>query len=151
MAQRSLTYESQHRTGANADMCYRSWQANKLNEQSELRRAFQLALVLADSEPRITVKVAIKGKLERGWRRYTFGYPKDRSNTVQIELCSRTTELASIIETLGADIARLNTLDIPEHTGPAGTTSVGDDSITNNSNNNQDNDSEVTPQQPLEI
>ena len=132
-------------------MYYRSWQANKLNEQSELRRAFQLALVLADSEPRINVKVAIKGKLERGWRRYTFGHSKDASKTVQIELCSRTIELASIIETLGADIARLNTLGVPEHTVTAGTSSVGDVSITNDSNNNQDNDSEVIPQQQLDI
>ena len=132
-------------------MFYRSWQANKLNEQSELRRAFQLALVLADSEPRINVKVAIKGKLERGWRRYTFGYSKDLSKTVQIELCSQTIELASIIETLEADIARLNTLAIPEHTVPAGTASVGGGSITSNSNDHQDNDSEVTPQQQLEI
>ena len=132
-------------------MFYRSWQANKLNEQSELRRAFQLALVLADSEPRINVKVAIKGKLERGWRRYTFGYSKDSPKTVQIELCSQTIELASIIETLRADIARQNTLAILEHPVPAGTASVGGGSITNNSNDNQDNDSEVTPQQQLEI
>ena len=132
-------------------MCYRSWQANKLNEQSELRRAFQLALVLADSEPRINVKVAIKGKLERGWRRYTFGYSKDPSKTVQIELRSQSIELASMIETLGADIARLNTLAVPEHTVPAGTASVGNVSTTNNSNDNQDNDSEVAPQQQLEL
>ena len=132
-------------------MLYRSWQANKLNEQSELRRAFQLALVLADSEPRLNVKVAIKGKLERRWRRYTFGYSKDPSKTVQIELCSRTIELASIIETLEADIARLNTLAIPEHTVPAVTAPVGDVATTNNSDDNHDNDLEVTPQQQLEI
>ena len=132
-------------------MYYRSWQANKLNEQSELRRAFQLALVLADSEPCINVEVAIKGKLERGWRRYTFGYSKDPPKTVQIELCSQSAELASIIETLGADIARLNTLTIPEHTVSASTASLGDVSTTKNSNDNRDNDLEVTPQQQLEI
>ena len=132
-------------------MYYRSWQANKLNEQSELRRAFQLALVLADSEPRINVKVAIKGKLERGWRRYTFGYSKDPSKIVHIELCSQSVELASIIETLGADIARLNTLAISEHTVLVGTAPVGGVSNTDNSNDNKDNDSEVTPQQQLEI
>lgn len=71
--------------------------------------------------------------------------------TVQIELCSQTIELASIIETLGAEIARLNTLAIPEHTVPAGTTPIGGVSVADNDNDNKVNDSEVTPQQQLEI
>ena len=90
-----------------------------MNEQSELKRAFQLALVLADTEPRINVTVSIKGKLRQGWRRYTFGYSKDPAKTVQVNLCPRPMELASMIENLAAEISRLNTLSIPEHTIPA--------------------------------
>ena len=90
-----------------------------MNEQCELKRAFQLALVLADSEPRINVTVSIKGKLRQGWRRYKFGYSKDPPKAVQVELSPQTIELASTIETLAAEIARLNTLAVPEHTVPA--------------------------------
>ena len=96
------------------------------NEQSELKRAFQLALVLADSEPRINVTVSIKGKLQQGLRRYTFVYSKDSPKTVQIELCSRDSELASRVGTLAADIERLNTLAVPEHTVPAATVPADD-------------------------
>lgn len=110
---------------ANQNVLHRSWQANKLNEQSELKRAFQLALVLADSEPRVNVTVSIKGKMRQGWRRYTFGYSKDPPKAVQIELCPRTSELASEIEALAAEIARLNTLVVPEHTVPAEIASAG--------------------------
>ena len=126
----------------------RSWQANKLNEQSELKRAFQLAIVLADSEPRINVTVAIKGKLQRGWRRYTFGYSKDPPKAVQVELCPQAVELASIIETLAADIARLNTLAVPEQTVPAGTAPVSDVPA---GNDNNDNTLKATPQLQLDI
>ena len=91
-----------------------------MNEQSELKRAFQLALVLADTEPRINVTVSIKGKLRQGWRRYTFGYSKDPAKTVEVNLSPRSIELASMIENLAAEIARLNTLSVPEHTMPAG-------------------------------
>ena len=91
-----------------------------MNEQSELKRAFQLALVLADTEPRINVTVSIKGRLRQGWRRYTFGYSKDPAKRVQVNLCPRPIELASMIENLAAEIARLNTLSVPEHTMPAG-------------------------------
>ena len=105
---------------ANPKLSHRSWQANKLNEQSELKRAFQLALVLADTEPRINVTVSIKGKLRQGWRRYTFGYSKDPAKTVQVNLCPQPIELASMIENLAAEIARLNTLSVPEHAMPAG-------------------------------
>ena len=102
-----------------------------MNEQSELKRAFQLALVLADSEPRINVTVSIKGKLQQGWRRYTFGHTKDALKAVQVELCSRSSELASMIDTLEAEIARLNTLAVPEHTVPAGAAPVGESSSEN--------------------
>ena len=97
-----------------------------MNEQSELKRAFQLALVLTDSEPRINVTVSIKGKLQRGWRKYTFGYSNDPPKAAQLELSPRTSELASIIETLEIEIARLNTLAVPEHTVPAVTAPAGD-------------------------
>lgn len=96
-----------------------------MNEQSELKRAFQLALVLANSEPRINITVSIKGKLRQGWRRYKFGYSKDPPKAVQIELSPRSIELASTIDTLAAEIARLNTLAIPEHTVPPDTAPVG--------------------------
>lgn len=66
---------------------------------------------------------------------------------MQVELCPRTVELASIIETLAADIARLNTLAIPEHTVPAGTAPAGDVPTGNDSN---DNNPEVPPQQQLD-
>ncbi|MCJ1460518.1 hypothetical protein MMC28_010900 [Mycoblastus sanguinarius] len=113
-----------------------SWQANKLNEQSELKRAFQLALVLAHSEPRLNVTVAIKGKLRQGWRRYTFGYSKDPPKVVQLELsCPQNIELASIVETLAAEIARLNTVPVPEHTLPTASVSApADDNPTVNDN-----------------
>ena len=62
----------------------------------------------------------MRGKLQRGWRRYTFGYSKDQPKAVQVELCPRTSELTPMIETLEAEIARLNTLAVPEHTAPAG-------------------------------
>ena len=99
-----------------------------MNEQSELQRAFQLGLVLTDSEPRINVTVAIKGKLRQGWRRYTFGYSKYPPKNVQVELCPRTSELAATIEALAAEIARLNTLAVPEHTVPADTAPASDPS-----------------------
>ena len=105
---------------ANPKILHRSWEANKLNEQSELKRAFQLALVLAHSEPHINVTVSIEGKLQQGWRRYTFGYSKDPPRHVQVELSPQTSEFASIVKSLAAEIARLNTLSIPEHTIPAG-------------------------------
>ena len=106
------------RATANAEVLRRSWEANRLNEQSELKRPFQLALVLTDSEPRINITVSIKGKMRQSWRRYTFGYSRDPSKTVQVDLCPRTEELASTIGSLAAEIARLNTLTIPEHTIP---------------------------------
>lgn len=110
------------RITANLSTLYRSWQSNKLNEQSELKRAFQLALVLADSEPRINVTVSIEGKLQRGWRRYKFGSSKDRPEPVQVELRPRTSELAATIDALKAEMARLNTLTVPEeHTALADT------------------------------
>ena len=112
------------RRSANPKISHRSWQANKLNEQSELKRAFQLALVLADSEPHINVTVSIKGRLRQGWRRYTFGYSKDPPRRVQIELRPQASELASTIDTLAAEIARLNTLPVPEYTMPAGNAQV---------------------------
>lgn len=128
-------------------MISRSWQANKLNEQSELKRAFQLALVLVDSKPCINVTVAIKGKLQRGWRRHTFGYSKDAPKAVQVELCTRTLELSSMIETLAADIARLNTLAVPEYTESAATASAADVPAGNEIN---DNSLEVPPQQEMD-
>lgn len=111
-----------------------------MNEQSELKRAFQLALVLADSEPSINVTVSIKGKLQQGWRRYKFGYSKDQPKVVQVELCPQTNEFASIIESLAAEIARLNTLAVPEHIVPAGaaptgTAPAGDVPAENDNNN----------------
>ena len=121
---------------ANRSMISRSWRANKLNEQSELKRAFQLALVLVDSKPCINVTVAVKGKLQRGWRRYTFGYSKDAPKAVQVELCTQNIELSSMIETLAADIARLNTLAVPEYTESAGTVSAADVPAGNDNNDN---------------
>ena len=105
---------------ANPKILHRSWQANKLNEQSELKRAFQLAIVLATSEPHINVTVSIKGRLQQGWRRYTFGYSKDAPRRVQVELSPQTSEFASTIKSLAAEMARLNTLSVLEHTMPAG-------------------------------
>lgn len=113
------------RITTNPNTLHRSWQSNKLNEQSELKRAFQLALVLADSEPRINVTVSIEGKLQRGWRRYKFGNSKDTPKPVQVELRPRTSELAATIDALKAEIARLNTLTIPEHTAQADTAPAG--------------------------
>lgn len=133
---------------ANLKTPYRSWQANKLNEQSELKRAFQLALVLPDTEPRINVTVSIKGKLRRGWRRYTFGYSKDPAKTVQVNLCPRPIELASMIENLAAEIARLNTLSIPEHAMPASSAQTD----TASASDSAENDNSLgLPQQQVDI
>ena len=52
-----------------------SWEANNPNEQSEIKRAFELALVLLHSGPRIDVMVSIKGRLRhltQRWRTYIF-------------------------------------------------------------------------------
>lgn len=133
---------------SNLDLSCRSWQANKLNEQSELKRAFQLALVLTDSEPCINVTVAIKGKLQRGWRRFTFGYSMDPPKAVQVVLYPRAVELASRVETLAADIVRLNTLAVPEHIVPAGTAPAGDVAA---ENDNDDNTPELPLQQQLDL
>lgn len=103
-----------------------SWEANKLNEQSELRRAFQLAIIIAHSEPRIRVTVTIKGKLRHGWRRFKFDNFKDRPEAVHLELCREGVELESMIRTLAADITSLNMAPVPEHVTPSVTTLPGD-------------------------
>ena len=143
-----MTFNTISRKNANPKSTHRSWQANKLNEQSELKRAFQLALVLADTEPRINVTVSIKGKLRQGWRRYTFGYSKDPAKTVQVNLCPRPIELASMIENLAAEIARLNTLSVPEHTMPAGNAQAD----TASASDSAENDKTLgLPQQQVDI
>lgn len=101
-----------------------------------LKRAFQLAPVLVHSEPSINVTVAIKGKLQRGWRRYTFGYSKNAPKAVQVEFRTRTVELSSMVETLAADIARLNTLAVPDYTGSVSTASAADVPTENDNNDN---------------
>ena len=130
---------------ANPKILRRSWQANKLNEQSELKRAFQLAIVLATSEPHINVTVSIKGRLQQGWRRYTFGYSKDPPRRVQVELSPQTSEFASTIKSLAAEIARLNTFSVAMPAGNAQTDTAPAGDSTENDN------TLGLPQQQVEI
>ena len=95
-----------------------SWQANKWNEQSELRRAFQLGMVITHCEPKIRVTMSIKGRLRdrlRGVRIFKLVEPKRSQTAVHVEFSPKDVELESIIATLAADLADLNTVVIPEH------------------------------------
>ena len=99
-----------------------SWQANRWNEQSELRRAFQLGMVITHCEPKIKVTLSIKGRLRdgiRGFRIFKLVESKRSQTAVHVEFSPKKVELESIISTLAADLADLNTVAIPEH----GTTS----------------------------
>ncbi|CAF9932866.1 MAG: hypothetical protein HETSPECPRED_008466 [Heterodermia speciosa] len=109
-----------------------SWQANKWNEQSELRRAFQLGMVITHCEPRLKVSVSIKGRLRDGFRdglRIFKLVESKRSQTdVHVEFSQKKVELESIISTLAAELANLNTEAIPGHGTPSGLNVTPNDS-----------------------
>lgn len=90
-----------------------AWQANRLNEENELVRAFQLAVVLAHSEPSIGVTLAIDGRLRRGFRKFKFGSFKAPHTATELELRPCDAELSSVIEGLAEEITRLNKCPIP--------------------------------------
>ena len=94
-----------------------AWKADKLNEQSELRRAFELALVLLHPEPCIKVTAAIRGQLlQKRWRHFTIFTPKDPPKVSELELYPEYVELSSTVETLETDIVRLNARLVQEDT-----------------------------------
>ena len=112
-----------------------SWQANKWNEQSELRRAFQLGMVITHCEPRVRVTVSIKGRLRDGLRNglriFKLVESKKSPTAVHVEFRQKDVELDSIIQTLAADIADLNTIAIPEHGTPSNPNVIQSDNSIN--------------------
>ncbi len=96
-----------------------AWHANRLNEENELVRAFQLALVLAHSEPSMGVTLAIEGRLRQGLRKFNFGFRNAPQTATSLELRPCDVELSSIIEGLAEEITRLNRCPIPrKHLAP---------------------------------
>ena len=112
-----------------------SWQANKWNEQSELRRPFQLGLVITHSEPKVRVTVSIKGRLRAGLRdglRILKLVESKKSQTaVQVEFSQKNVELDSIISTLAAELAALNMAGIPEQSIPSSLNIIPSDNAIN--------------------
>ena len=91
-----------------------AWKANKLNEQNELIRAFQLAVVLAQSQPSIKIRIAIEGKLERNRWKYKFGgRDHEPQNATSLELPLRDDDLSPVIKELAEEIHRLNVAFVP--------------------------------------
>ena len=88
------------------------WQANKANKESEMIRAFQLAIILGHSEPSVKVVTTVDGRLRHGLRRFRFKSGKV-PEAISIELRQCNIELDTIVETLAQEIARLNLNPIP--------------------------------------
>ena len=113
-----------------------SWQGNKWNQQSELRRAFQLGMVITHCEPRLRVTVSIRGRLRDGLRDglriFKLVESKKSQTAVHVEFNQKNVDLESLISTLAADLADLNTVAIPEHGTPSSLNVLPSDSSMGN-------------------
>lgn len=89
------------------------WQANKANEESEMIRAFQLAIILYHSEPSLKVVTTVEGRLRHGMRRFIFKSSKVPDVAIPIKLRQSNIDLDKIVETLAQEIVRLNLNPIP--------------------------------------